>query len=262
MIPLKDNVRLTRVPVITIAVVVANVVAYALAAAHGGSLIGGPSGQTIVRYSAIPYEFSHWGQHCALGLALFNQVLLCSGQHGVIGSAGPQPGTWETAFTAVFLHANILHLAVNMIFLGVFGASVEDRVGRLAFLGFYMLGELAALALQVLVAPDSTTPMLGASGAIAAVLGAYAVLYPRAKIRTLIVLIFRFTFVELAAWVVVAAWFALDAILGAVGLSTRFGGGAGVAYYAHWGGFAFGVLVALALLGRGRGRARSNQLAA
>jgi membrane associated rhomboid family serine protease len=130
MIPLKDNVRLARVPTITIAFIVANVVAYVLAAIHGGSLIGWPSGETIVRYSAIPYEFSHWGQHCALGLAGFGQAVLCTGQHGVIGHAAPQPATWETAFTAIFLHANILQLAVNMIFLGVFGASVEDRVGH------------------------------------------------------------------------------------------------------------------------------------
>jgi membrane associated rhomboid family serine protease len=259
MIPFKDDIRLARTPVITMAVVVANVVAYVFAAAHGGSLIGGPSGQTVVRYGAIPYEFGHWGQHCALGLAGFKQAVLCSGQHGVIGRVGSQPATWETAFTAMFLHANILHLAVNMIFLGVFGASVEDRVGRLAFLGFYVLGGLAALALQVLVAPGSATPTLGASGAIAAVLGAYIVLYQRAKIRTLVVPIFRVTLVELAAWVVVAAWFALDAILGALGLSTRFGGGTGVAYYAHWGAFAFGMLVALALLGRHRDRARGGR---
>jgi membrane associated rhomboid family serine protease len=262
MIPLKDNVGLTRAPVITIALILASVVAYALAAAHGGSLIGGPSAGTVVRYGAIPYEFRHWGQHCALGAAYFTQALLCTGQHGVAGSAGPQPATWETAFTAMFLHANVLHLAVNMTFLGVFGASVEDRVGHLAFLGFYLLGGLVALALQILVAPGSDTPMLGASGAIAAVLGAYIMLHPRTKIRTLVVAIFRFTFVELAAWVVLVAWFVFDAILGAVGLSTAFGDAAGVAYYAHWGGFAFGALVALALLGRDRDRARGNQLSA
>jgi len=262
MIPFKDNAGLTRVPVITVALILASLVAYVLAAFHGGSLIGGPGSGTIVRYGAIPYEFAHWGQHCALGTVGFSQSLLCSGQHDVAGSAGPQPATWVTAFTAMFLQANLLHLAVNMTFLGVFGASVEDRVGRLAFLGFYMLGGLAALALQVLVAPGSATPTLGASGAIAAVLGAYIVLYPRAKIRTFVVLIFRFTFVELAAWVVVAAWFALDAILGAVGVSTAFGASAGAAYYAHWGGIAFGVLVGLALLGRHRDPARGSQLAA
>jgi membrane associated rhomboid family serine protease len=262
MLPFKDDIGLARAPVITIALILAGVVAYVLAAVHGGGLIGGPSGGTVVRYGAIPYEFAHWGQHCAVGAAGFGQAVLCNGQHGVIGRVGPQPATWETGFTAIFLHANILALAVNMIFLGVFGASVEDRVGRLAFLSFYLLGGLVALALQVLVAPGSTTPTLGASGAIAAVLGAYVVLYPRARIRTLVVAIFRFTIVELAAWVVVVAWFALDAILGAVGLSTASRASAGAAYYAHWGGFAFGLLVALALLGRGREQRRLGELAA
>jgi membrane associated rhomboid family serine protease len=148
-----------------------------------------------------------------------------------------------------------------MIFLGVFGASVEDRIGRVAFLGFYLSAGLVALALQVLVAPDSATPLLGASGAIAAVLGAYIVLHPRSKIRTFVVAIFRFAVVDLNAWIVVVAWFVLDAILGAVGLSTAFGAGAGVSYYAHWGGFAFGVLIAFALLGRRRDRAGSHHLA-
>jgi membrane associated rhomboid family serine protease len=246
MMPFKDDIGLARAPVITIALILASVVAYVLAAVHGGGLIGGPSGGTVVRYGAIPYEFAHWGQHCAVGAAGFGQAVLCNGQHGVIGRVGPQPATWETGFTAIFLHANILALAV----------------GRLAFLSFYLLGGLVALALQVLVAPGSTTPTLGASGAIAAVLGAYVVLYPRARIRTLVVAIFRFTIVELAAWVVVVAWFALDAILGAVGLSTASRASAGAAYYAHWGGFAFGLLVALALLGRGREQRRLGELAA
>jgi membrane associated rhomboid family serine protease len=261
MIPFKDDIRPRRTPLITIAVFVANVVVYVIAAVHGGSLIGGPSSGTVVRYGAIPYEFAHWGQHCALALGFFRQAVLCTGQHGVVGSAGPQPATWVTAFTAMFVHTNVLHLAVNMVFLGVFGASVEDRVGRLAFLGFYLVGGLVALALQVVVTPGSVMPTLGASGAIAAVLGSYVVLYPRARIRTLVVLIFRVTFIELPAWVVLAAWFAFDAILGAVGLSTPFGG-AGVAYYAHSGAFAFGVIVALALPRRRRDPARSDQLAA
>jgi membrane associated rhomboid family serine protease len=261
MIPLSDNIRLSRTPVVTIALVVANVIAYVLAAVHGGSLLGGPSGQTVVRYGAIPYEFSHWGQHCALGVSLFHQALLCTGQHDVIGRTAAQPATWETAATAMFLHANILQLAVNMVFLAVFGARVEDAVGRLAFLAFYVVGGLVALALQVAVAAGSTTPMLGASGALATVLGAYAVLHPRAKVRTLVVAVVRVGFVELMAWVVIAAWFACDAILGATGLGTRFGG-AGVAYYAHWGGFAFGAIAALALLRRLRDRAGSNRIAA
>jgi membrane associated rhomboid family serine protease len=253
LIPLKDNIKLARIPLVTIALVLANVVAYLLAIRSGGSIIGGPTAETIVRYGAIPYEFSHWGQHCALGLAGLNQAVLCTGQPHVTGSAGPQPATWETAFTAMFLHANILHIAGNMIFLAVFGPTVEDRIGRLSYLGFYLLGGLAALALQVAVAPGSAGPTLGASGAIAAVLGAYILLYPRAKILTVVILIFFFTIVELPAWTMLALWLAFDGVLGALGVSTPFGGGAGVAYYAHIGGFAFGLLVALTLARRHAG---------
>jgi membrane associated rhomboid family serine protease len=252
LIPLKDNIRLARFPLVTIALILANVVVYLVAISHGGSIIGGPSVETIVRYGAIPYEFSHWGQHCALGLAGLGQAVLCTGQPGVTGSPGPQPATWETAFSAMFLHANILHIAGNMIFLGVFGMTVEDRMGRLRFLCFYLLGGLAALGLQIAVAPNSVDPTLGASGAIAAVLGAYILLYPRARILTVVILIFFFTLVELPAWVMLVLWFAFDGVLGALGVSTPFGGGAGVAYYAHIGGFAFGLLVAFAFVRRAR----------
>lgn len=263
MIPLRDRIPLARWPIVTIALIAANVIVYLVSiSSAGGSIIDGPTSATIVRYGAIPYEFTHLASHCELGAAGFSQIVLCSGQAGVLGSVAAQPSTWETAFSAMFLHANVLAVALNMLLLAIFGATLEDTLGRLRFLAFYLLGGLAALALAIAVGPDSVTPTLGASGAIAAVLGAYIVLYPRATIRTLVVLIFRFTFVELAAWVVLAAWFAFDAILGALGLSTPFGGGAGVAYYAHWGAFAFGVLVALALLGRDPDRARSNQLAA
>ena len=250
MIPLKDNIKLTRLPLVTIALIAANVVAYLLAIRSGGSIIGGPTAETIVRYGAIPYEFSHWGQHCALGLAGLGQAVLCTGQAHVTGSAGPQPATWETAFSGMFLHANILHIAGNMLFLAVFGPTVEDRMGRARYLGFYLLGGLAALALQVAVAPNSIDPTLGASGAIAAVLGAYILLYPRARILAVVILIFFFTIVDLPAWTMLVLWLAFDGVLGALGVSTPFGGGAGVAYYAHIGGFAFGLLVVRALVRR------------
>ncbi|HEX2703376.1 MAG TPA: rhomboid family intramembrane serine protease [Solirubrobacteraceae bacterium] len=248
MIPLKDNIKLARVPLVTIALILANVIAYLVAIGHGGSIIGGPSAATIARYGAIPYELSHWGQHCALGLAALGETVLCTGQAHVTGSAGAQPATWETPFTGMFLHANILHIAGNMLFLAVFGPTVEDRIGRVRYLGFYLLGGLAALALQVAVDPSSSSPTLGASGAIAAVLGAYILLYPRARILTVVILIFFFTIVDLPAWTMLVLWLAFDGVLGALGITTPFGGGAGVAYYAHIGGFAFGLLVALALV--------------
>ena len=250
MIPLKDNIRLARVPIVTLALIAANVIAYLLAVANHGSIISGPSADALLRYGAIPYEFSHWGQHCGFALAGLSEQIACTGQAHIVGTAPPQPSTWETAFTAMFLHANILHIAGNMLFLAVFGPTVEDRMGRVRFLGFYLLGGLAALGLQVAVAPGSTSPTLGASGAIAAVLGAYILLYPRARILTVVILIFFFTIVDLPAWTMLVLWLAFDGVLGALGVSTPFGGGAGVAYYAHIGGFAFGLLVVRALVRR------------
>ena len=251
MIPLRDSVRLTRWPLVTIALIAGNVIAYLLSLSGGGSIINGPSDSTIVAYGAIPYEFTHLSSHCALAAAGFAQTLLCSGQPGVLGTVPPQPATWETAFTSMFLHANLLHLGGNMVFLAVFGCTLEDTIGRFRFLVFYILGGLAALALTIAVSPDSVGPTLGASGAIAAVLGGYILLYPRARILTVVVLILFFTIVELPAWAMLGLWLIFDAVLGAVHVITPFGGGAGVAYYAHIGGFAFGLL-AVRAFARGR----------
>jgi membrane associated rhomboid family serine protease len=240
MIPLRDSFRLSRLPLVTIALIAANVIVYLVAISSGGSILHGPSLATIVHYGAIPYEFTHLSSHCALAASGFSTSVLCTGQAGVTGGVAAQPATWETAFTAMFLHANLLHIAGNMTFLAVFGCTLEDRIGRLRFLGFYLLGGLAALALQLAAGPDSATPTLGASGAIAAVLGGYIVLFPRARVLAAIPFLWRVA--RLPAWAVIGLWFLFDALLGAFGVSTPSGGGAGVAYYAHIGGFAFGVL--------------------
>ena len=253
MIPLKDNVRLAHVPIVTIALIVANVVAYLIASAHGGSLIGGPTDETLVRYGAIPYEFTHYGQHCDLGLSGLGQSVLCSGQAGVAGTARPQPATWLTAFTAIFLHVNVLQLLLNMIFLAVFGTSVEDAIGRVRFVCFYVLGGLAALAVAIVLAPDSVDPVLGAGAAIAAVLGAYVVLYPRGRILSVVLLPFFFTIVEVPAWTMLALWFIFDAVLGLLGAASAFGAGAGIAYGTYVGGFAFGLLAVRAFARRHSG---------
>ncbi len=251
MIPLRDSIRLARWPIVTIALIAANVIAYLLSIANGGSILGGPTDATIVGYGAIPYEFTHLSSHCAFAVSGFSNALVCTGQAGVSGTPPPQPATWETAFTSMFLHANLLHIGGNMVFLAVFGCTLEDTIGRLRFLAFYFLGGLAALALTIAVSPGSIAPTLGASGAIAAVLGGYILLYPRARILTVVLLIFFFTIVELPAWAMLGLWLIFDALLGALHVITPFGGGAGVAYYAHIGGFAFGLLAVRAFaLGR------------
>ena len=258
MIPLRDSVRLARLPIVTIGLIALNVIAYLLAIRGGGSILDGPTSATIVRYGAIPYELAHLSSHCELSVTGFGSSVLCSGQPGVIGHAAAQPASWETIFTSMFLHANLLHIGGNMVFLAVFGGTVEDALGRARFLLYYLLGGIAALALTVAVSPDTATPTLGASGAIAAVLGGYLLLYPRARILTVVTVIFFFTLVELPAWVMLGLWLTFDALLGAFGVATPFGGGAGVAYYAHIGGFAFGLLAIRAFAAGGAPFARAG----
>ena len=264
MIPLRDNMRLGWAPVVTIAVVLANVVVYVLATRHGWELFTGPSEATALRYGAIPYTFAHWGQHCAIGtlnLLSGQQGLLCSGSPGVVGTVSSARPVWETAFSAMFLHANLLALMWNMAFLGAFGCRVEDRLGHLAFLLFYLLGGFAALAAAVAFASGSTVAVLGSSGAVAALLGAYVVLYPRGRFLTLLPLVVKVTFVEQPVWLMLAVWLVAAVLLGALGLSTATGSAAGLAIYAQIGGLAFGGLVALALTGRGTASVPRGELA-
>jgi membrane associated rhomboid family serine protease len=157
------------------------------------------------------------------------------------------PGEAFTVLTSMFMHGGIGHLASNMLFLWIFGDNVEDAMGKGRYVAFYLLCGIGAAAAQVLTNPASGAPMVGASGAIAGVLAAYLVLYPRAPI-TVFVFIF---FIALPAWVVIGGWFGMQ-LLAAPGI----GSGAsesGVAVYAHIGGFLAGVLaIRPALLGRPR----------
>jgi membrane associated rhomboid family serine protease len=237
MIPLKDNIPNERFPLITVAIVVINVLAYLLSIRHGGNILKGPSETTVLHDSAIPYDFTHAGKYCTLleaGRDEFgNLVTETRCQHG------PFPGqvnTWLSAFTAMFLHANILHIAGNMIFLAIFGPNVEEAMGRARYVVFYLLGGLVALAAQVAVGPNSMGPTLGASGAIAAVLGGYIVLYPRARILSLVFIVFFVTIIEVPAVFLLGFWFLEQVYFGSLS-----GGGGGVAYFAHVGGFAFGL---------------------
>jgi len=239
------------VPLVTIALILVNVIVYLLEIRHGGSFFGGPTNSVEVHYGAIPYALTHAGSHCDLvavqtpsGLA---ETVGCqhapftAGEPGLIGSPGPQLPAWETVFTAMFLHAGFLHIFGNMVFLAIFGPTVEDTVGRLRYTAFYLLGGVIALAAQVAADPSSTGPTLGASGAIAAVLGGYILLYPRARVLTLVFIVFFVTIIEVPAVWLLGFWFAEQLFLGLEGLSSSLGG-EGVAYFAHIGGFLFGLL--------------------
>jgi membrane associated rhomboid family serine protease len=146
--------------------------------------------------------------------------------------------------TSMFLHAGWLHLLGNLLFLWIFGNNVEDRMGRLRFLLVYLAGGIAANAAQVLADPASDIPMIGASGAISAALGAYLVLFPRARIQSLVFLGFFYQLVAVPAIIVLGFWFLLQVVdgIGSLGATTA---GGGVAFFAHVGGFVAGVLLAL-----------------
>ena len=217
----------------TIALIVINTFVYLFLQPKSGIDFSGNSLKqgALFHYGAIPYELTHPGQHCDLN----------AGGCGKSVSDGGIP-TLLTIFTSMFSHAGLLHLGGNMLFLWIFGNNVEDSMGPVRFLIFYLLGGIAALALQTAIDPNSTTPTLGASGAIAGVLGGYILIYPRARVLTLIFLIIFFTFIEIPAYFFLFIWFAQQAVFGAIDLTNPNGGGGGVAYFAHVGGFAFGLL--------------------
>jgi len=236
--PLKDNIPTARFPVVTVALIVANVVAFLLQIRAGGTIGSGPDAQDSVRWGFIPYELTNWGKQCDL----VAERVVCEGQSGVSGAAESQPGTIVTIFTSMLMHGGLLHIGGNLLFLWIFGNNVEDAMGRFRYLLFYLLGGLAAVALQTAVDPGSTVPNIGASGAIAAVLGGYLVLYPRARVLTLVFLVIFFTFIQLPAILFLFIWIFQQVLFGLAGLTSGAEQSGGVAYFAHIGGFVFGAL--------------------
>lgn len=229
MIPLKDNIPTDRTAVVTIALIVINVLVYFVL--QRGGVFSAPPDGLVVNWGVIPYELWNYGDHCRLA----GSQLACGAQ-----SSSGEPPTWVTPFSSMFMHGSVLHLAGNMLFLWIFGNNVEDSMGRLKFIVFYLLGGFAAIAAQVATNPNDPAPMIGASGAVAGVLGAYAVLYPRARVVTLIFIVIIFTVIELPAFIMLGLWFGQQILLGSLELTGPEGGGGGVAYFAHIGGFALG----------------------
>jgi membrane associated rhomboid family serine protease len=244
--PVKDNIPTDRFPVVTVALIALNVIAYFFWQ-KGGLSFGDPSSQhyvcNVANYAQIPYEVTHPGEQVAAQ-----------------GCPAPTAPTWLTLFTSMFMHGGLLHLGGNMLFLWIFGNNVEDSMGPVKYIVFYLLGGLAATAGQVIVGPGSTVPNIGASGAIAAVLGGYILLFPKARVVTIIFIVFFFTIVELPALLVLGFWFIQQALFGYFDLSSAGGNGGGVAYFAHIGGFAFGLL-AIKLFADERKRRRQEEAA-
>jgi membrane associated rhomboid family serine protease len=258
MLPLKDRNPTRRVPFVTIAIIAVNVAAFLL---WQPTFESGPRAtldqQTFYWcHAAIPFEVAHQtdlaegGTAARLAIQESYGASVAVDLQAYLQQTCPAKSWLESIFVAMFLHAGWLHIGGNMLFLWVFGNNIEDRLGPFVYLAFYFLGGIAAFLLQLALAPNSAVPTLGASGAIAAVLGAYLVAFPRARVVTL-VFFFFITLLELPAYVVLGLWFVLQLFSGVGELGTAVN--SGVAYWAHVGGFAFGAIVGLLFL-RGRDR--------
>jgi membrane associated rhomboid family serine protease len=238
VIPLKDDIPTRRFPVVTVVIIAICCVVYFIFE-QGLWSLGQTGDERVLEYGAIPYEVTHPGDDCAVAT---DGNVRCEGQAEVGDAQAPDQAPWYlTVITSMFMHGSLLHLGGNMLFLWIFGNNIEDSMGRGRYVVFYLLGGVAALALQVVTDTSSTIPTVGASGAIAAVLGGYAVLYPRARVVTLIFIIIIFTVIQLPALLVLGIWFVMQLL---PAFSDPIGdGGGGVAYFAHVGGFVFGMLL-------------------
>jgi membrane associated rhomboid family serine protease len=256
--PLKDNIPTRRFAILTLLIIVANVVVFFAFEDAKISFSGGQVNQRkVVEYGVIPYEITHPGKECFTQGSGTGAQVLCEGQRALDTATGQtveitardiprdqrnQPPWWVTIFTSMFMHGGILHIAGNMLFLWIFGNNIEDSMSVWRFPIFYLLGGVVAVAAQTIVDPNAAVPTIGASGAIAGVLGAYARLYPRARVVTLVFIIIFFTVITLPALWVLGLWFLLQVAYGAADVAQPLGStGGGVAYFAHIGGFLFGL---------------------
>lgn len=224
MIPLRDANPTRRTPVVTLAILLACLVAWAwelgLLASGGNAALDA----FITTWGVVPAELTRaWA------------------------NGGFLSAETATLVTSQFLHGGWLHLLGNLLYLWIFANNVEDRLGRAVFLVFYLAGGVAAALAQVVVDPTSDIPTIGASGAIAATLGAYAVFFPRARITSLVFLGFFYQLIDVPAMLVLGFWFVLQVIDGLTSLGMVDSNTGGVAFFAHIGGFAAGALAARVL---------------
>ena len=226
MIPISDNPGPRRLfPFVNYLLIAINIAVFVVEISQGAN-----EACFQAAYSTVPYAITHDVRIAFQGCSL----------------AEPQP-VYLTLISSMFLHANLLHIGGNMLYLWIFGDNVEDRFGHFGYLIFYLFCGLVASAAQIAIDPNSTVINLGASGAIAGVLGAYIVFYPRARVRTIIFLGIFFTLTSLSAFIVIGFWFLLQVFNSVQSLNPANMAGGGVAYFAHVGGFVAGAVIALLL---------------
>jgi len=215
MFPLWDDQPTKKFPLITVAIIVLNTIVYLYEASLGEKFT-----QFIYAMGLIPFEITH-------------HIDLLPTSPSII---------YLTIFTSMFMHGSIIHLLGNMLFLWIFGNNVEEYLGRVNFIIFYLICGISAAFTQIFFNPNSTMPMVGASGAIAGVLGAYLLLYPRARVTTVIIFGFFIRLIKIPAVVVLSFWIIYQFLYGISSLAVKTGE-SGVAWFAHIGGFIGGIIL-------------------
>ena len=227
MFPLKDDIPARRIPVVNIGLIAVNIVVFLIELASGPHI-----DRLIMQFGFVPARFSSMYSSDSLDLARYTPI-----------------------FTSMFLHGSLFHVLGNMWFLWIFGDNVEDCMGRVRYLVFFLLCGIASVMAQALANPDSTMPLIGASGAISGVLGAYFLTYPRARILTLLPIIIIFYLIEvpvfilfylidLPAYFFLGFWFLMQFVSGYASLTAEEAAtGGGIAWWAHVGGFGAGVVL-------------------
>lgn len=208
MFPLYDTIRSRKFPLINLTLIVANVLVFLYEMRMDPVALKG----FIFTWGLIPASFL----------------------------ADPS-SAWTNIFTSMFLHGGWFHIINNMWVLFIFGDNVEARMGSIRYLVFYLLGGTAAGLMQTYILPSSAVPMIGASGAVAGVLGAYLILFPRSRIASIVPIFFIFTLIEIPAFIFLLFWFVSQIYSGL--FAVQGGGGSGIAWWAHIGGFIFGVIM-------------------
>jgi membrane associated rhomboid family serine protease len=229
VMPLRDDDTDRRtVPIVTYALIAVNIVVWLIELGLGEKFING--------FSTVPFEITHGTDLVGV------QTIQADGQSIPIRLyPGPTP-IYLTLLSSMFMHASWLHIGGNMLYLWIFGDNIEDRIGRVKFLVFYLLCGLAADAADIIVKTDSIIPSLGASGAIAGVLGAYLVLFPKRKVKVLVAqqVVTMPAFIVLGLWILLQVFSQISVV----------GGQGGIAYMAHIGGFVAGVALIFLFGGR------------
>lgn len=220
MIPIRDDNPVHKTPYVTILLLVVNISLFL----YQMFIVGGSEGEAFwMKFGAIPFEITHFRE------------LSTTPAYDT-----PFPNIF-TLFTSMFLHGGFMHLGGNMLYLWIFGDNIEYIMGSFRFLGFYLLTGIIAALSHIIIDPSSTTPMIGASGAISGILGAYLLKFPKARVQVLIFLFVFITTINVPAIIVLGFWFIMQLMSGYAALGQSTGGG--VAWFAHIGGFIAGLIL-------------------